>query len=97
MIILREAGYLRCPYKLQHKLRILEGECIMAKMKLKTNRSAHKRLKVTGTGKITRNKGWKRHLLSGKNATRKRRLSGDFVVDKDNIKAIQRMLPYGLK
>ena len=69
----------------------------MAKKKLKTNRSAAKRLKVTGTGKVTRRKGWKGHLLSGKNATRKRRLTGDFVVDKDNLKNIQRMLPYGLK
>jgi large subunit ribosomal protein L35 len=69
----------------------------MAKMKLKTNRSAAKRLKVTGTGKITRRKGWKGHLLSGKNATRKRRLTGDFEVDKDNLKNIKAMIPYGLK
>ncbi|MDA8421870.1 MAG: 50S ribosomal protein L35 [Nitrospiraceae bacterium] len=68
----------------------------MAKMKLKTNRSAAKRLKVSGTGKIMRRKGWKGHLLSGKNATRRRRLTGSFVVDKDNKKNIQRMLPYGL-
>jgi len=69
----------------------------MAKIKLKTNRSAAKRFKVTGTGKITRRKGWKGHLLSGKNATRKRRLTGDFEVDKDNLKSIKRMLPYGEK
>jgi large subunit ribosomal protein L35 len=69
----------------------------MAKMKLKTNRSAAKRLKVTGTGKIVRRKGWKGHLLSGKNATRKRRLTGSFVVDKDNLKNIKQMLPYGSK
>ncbi len=69
----------------------------MAKIKLKTNRSASKRLKVTGTGKISRRKGWKGHLLNGKNATRKRRLTGDFIVDKDNLKNIKRMLPYGLK
>jgi large subunit ribosomal protein L35 len=67
----------------------------MAKIKLKTNRSAAKRLKVTGSGKIMRRKGWKRHLLSSKNATRKRRLSGAFEVDQDNAKNIQRMLPYG--
>ncbi len=67
----------------------------MAKMKLKTNRSAAKRLKVTGSGKITRRKGWKSHLLSGKNATRKRRLTGSFEVDKDNLKNIKQMLPYG--
>jgi len=69
----------------------------MAKMKLKTNRSAAKRLKVTGTGKILRRKGWKGHLLSGKNATRKRRLTGDFEIDKDNRENVRQMLPYGLK
>ncbi len=69
----------------------------MAKMKLKTNRSAAKRLKVTGTGKIVRRKGWKGHLLSGKNATRKRRLTGSFEVDKDNLRNIKQMLPYGSK
>lgn len=69
----------------------------MAKSKLKTNRSASKRLKVSGTGKIMRRKGWKGHLLSGKNATRKRRLTGSFEVDKDNRKNIKRMVPYGLE
>ncbi len=69
----------------------------MAKMKLKTNRSAAKRLKSTGTGKIMRRKGWKGHLLSGKNATRKRRLTGDFEITKDNRENIRQMLPYGAK
>jgi len=68
----------------------------MAKMKLKTNRSAAKRLKVTGSGKVMRRKGWKGHLLSGKNATRKRRLSGSVEVNKDNLENIKRMLPYGI-
>ena len=67
----------------------------MAKMKLKTNRSASKRLKVTGSGKVMRRKGWKGHLLTGKNATRKRRLSGLVEVDKDNKANLKRMLPYG--
>ncbi len=69
----------------------------MAKMKLKSNRSAAKRLKVTGTGKIMRRKGWKSHLLSGKNATRKRRLTGDFEITKDNRENFTQMLPYGVK
>ena len=64
-------------------------------MKLKTNRSAAKRLKVTGSGKVMRRKGWKGHLLTGKNATRKRRLTGSVEVDKDNRTNIKRMLPYG--
>jgi large subunit ribosomal protein L35 len=67
----------------------------MAKTKLKTNRSAAKRLKVTGSGKVMRRKGWKGHLLTGKNATRKRRLTGSVEVDKDNKTYIKRMLPYG--
>lgn len=67
----------------------------MAKMKLKTNRSAAKRLKVTGSGKIMRHKGWKGHLLTGKNATRRRRLSGSLEVNKDNLTNVKRMLPYG--
>jgi large subunit ribosomal protein L35 len=69
----------------------------MAKIKLKTNRSAAKRLKVTGTGKIKRRKGWKGHLLTGKNTSRKNRLSKSVVVDKDNVKNLKRMLPYGSK
>lgn len=67
----------------------------MAKMKLKTNRSAAKRLKVTGSGKVMRRKGWKSHLLTGKNATRKRRLTGAVEVNKDNKTNLKRMLPYG--
>jgi large subunit ribosomal protein L35 len=67
----------------------------MAKMKLKTNRSAAKRLKVTGSGKVMRRKGWKGHLLTGKNATRRRRLTGSVEVNKDNKTNIKRMLPYG--
>jgi large subunit ribosomal protein L35 len=68
----------------------------MAKMKLKTNKSASKRLKVTGTGKVMRRKGWKRHLLTTKDASRKRNLSGAFEVDKDNLTNIKRMIPYGI-
>ena len=67
----------------------------MAKMKLKTNRSAAKRLKVTGSGKVMRRKGWKGHLLTGKNATRRRRLTGSVEVNQDNLTNIKRMRPYG--
>jgi large subunit ribosomal protein L35 len=69
----------------------------MAKMKLKTKRSAAKRLKVTGTGKVMRRKGWKGHLLTGKNATRKRRLTGAVEITKDNLENFKQMLPYGSK
>ncbi len=69
----------------------------MAKIKLKTRRSAAKRLKVTGTGKVKRSKGWKRHLLTGKSPSRKGRLSKAVVIDKDNVANIKRMIPYGAK
>lgn len=70
---------------------------IKTKIKLKTKRSAAKRLKVTGTGKVVRRKGWKGHLLTGKNSSRKRRLTGNIVVTKDNMENIRQMLPYGSK
>lgn len=42
--------------------------------KQKTNKSVRKRLRVTGTGKLKRNKANKRHLLSGRSSKRKRQL-----------------------
>ena len=42
--------------------------------KQKTNKSVKKRFRVTGTGKLKRNKGNKRHLLSGRSPKRKRQL-----------------------
>lgn len=75
----------------------MSGKGKMPRAKLKTNRSAAKRLKITGTGKVKRSKGWKRHLLSGKNSSRKRRLGRPALIDKDNMTNIKRMLPYGSK
>jgi large subunit ribosomal protein L35 len=68
-----------------------------AKIKLKTRKSTAKRMKITGTGKVMRRKGWKGHLLSGKNATRKRRLTGSVELTKDNRENARQMLPYGVK
>jgi large subunit ribosomal protein L35 len=70
---------------------------IKVKVKLKTRKSTAKRMKVTGTGKVMRRKGWKGHLLSGKNATRKRRLSGAVEVTKDNLENARRMMPYKVR
>jgi large subunit ribosomal protein L35 len=42
--------------------------------KQKTNKSLRKRVRITGTGKLKRNKANKRHLLSGRTAKRKRQL-----------------------
>lgn len=42
--------------------------------KMKTSRSAAKRFKVTGTGKLKRAKAYKSHILTKKTAKRKRNL-----------------------
>jgi len=42
--------------------------------KKKTHRGAKKRFKLTGTGKVMRHKSMKRHILTKKTRTRKRRL-----------------------
>jgi len=61
--------------------------------KMKTNRSAAKRFKVTGTGRVRRRRQALRHILTKKNAKRKRRLGQDADVDSANIKAVKRMVP----
>ena len=45
------------------------------KIKAKTNKSYKKRFKVTATGKVLRRKAGKKHLLSCKNANRRKNLS----------------------
>ena len=62
-------------------------------MKLKTNRSAAKRFKATGTGKVKRNKAYARHLLSCK-TTKQRKLRRSGLVDSANIAGVRQMLPY---
>lgn len=62
--------------------------------KMKTNRSAAKRFKKTGTGKLVRNKAYKRHILTKKSTKRKRTLRQDVVVDATNVKNMKKILPY---
>ena len=42
----------------------------MAKNKMKSHRGACKRLKLTGSGKVKRNKAYKSHILTKKSAKR---------------------------
>ena len=63
-------------------------------MKLKTNRSAAKRFSVTGTGKIKRNKAYKRHLLSCKSTKQKRNLRKSGLVHSVNVAGVRQQLPY---
>lgn len=62
--------------------------------KIKTKRAAAKRLKATGTGKLKRQRGWKRHKLEGKNPKRKRRLGKAVLVDKADQPRLKRLVPY---
>jgi large subunit ribosomal protein L35 len=62
--------------------------------KMKSNSGAKKRFKLTGTGRVKRNKAYRRHILTKKSATQKRRLRSRSLVDKTQEHQIKAMLPY---
>jgi len=62
--------------------------------KMKTNRGAAKRFKLTGSGKIKRNKAYGSHILTKKTTKQKRGLRQADLVDSANLKSIRKILPY---
>ena len=60
--------------------------------KVKTNSSAKKRFKVTGTGEITYQKSFKRHILTKKSTKRKRALRKKGIVSDANRPFVMRLL-----
>ena len=58
----------------------------------KTNRSAAKRFKKTGTGRYKRNKAFRSHILTKKSAKRKRQLRKPTLVSKADEKRVKRLL-----
>lgn len=60
--------------------------------KLKTNRSAAKRFRVTGTGKIVRGHSHARHILTKKSRKRVRKLTSSTLVSKADMHRVKRML-----
>ena len=62
--------------------------------KIKTNRAAAKRFRVTASGKIKRNKGYKRHILSSKSKKQKRHLRQSTTVATVETKNIRKLIPY---
>jgi large subunit ribosomal protein L35 len=62
--------------------------------KIKTNRAAAKRFRVTASGKIKRNKGFKSHLLSSKGKKRKRKLRRSTTVAAVETRNIRKLIPY---
>ena len=62
--------------------------------KIKTKRAAAKRFQQTGTGKLKRNKAYKRHILTKKSAKTKRNLRKAVMTDATNVKVMKKILPY---
>lgn len=64
--------------------------------KMKTNKQAQRRFKITGTGKLMRTKGMKSHLRRKKSPRTKRMFDKMFEVNAADRKRVRRLLPYGL-
>lgn len=62
--------------------------------KMKSNRAAAKRFRVTGSGKFKHGKKGRRHLNAGKSTKRKRQLRATGHIDPRDEVHLKRMLPY---
>ncbi|MBI1756658.1 MAG: 50S ribosomal protein L35 [Fimbriimonas ginsengisoli] len=60
--------------------------------KLKTNKTAAKRFKITGSGKITRRKSHNNHQFLHKSASQKRRLEQEPELFRGERKRVKRLL-----
>lgn len=60
--------------------------------KMKSNRSARKRFRLTATGKVRRNHAFLRHELTKKSRTRKRRLRHSTLVAPADSRRMKRLL-----
>lgn len=59
---------------------------------MKTRKSVAKKVKVTGTGKLLRRRGGKRHLATGKPAKRKRQLRRAGLISESYLKTYKRLV-----
>jgi len=62
--------------------------------KMKTNRGAAKRFRVTGKGRIKRAQSHLRHILTKKRSKRKRQLGSPEHVAECDVPAVKKLLPY---
>ena len=60
--------------------------------KMKTHKGTAKRVKLSGTGKLMREKTNRRHLLEHKSSRRTRRLDGTTTIDPSDAKRIKKLL-----
>jgi large subunit ribosomal protein L35 len=65
--------------------------------KMKTNKQAARRFKITGSGKVMRAHGGKSHLRRKKSKRSKNMFDKMFEVSPADSKRIKRLLPYGTK
>jgi large subunit ribosomal protein L35 len=63
--------------------------------KIKTNRSAAKRFRKTGSGKYVFSKSHASHILTSKSPKRKRRLRMAQTIKSSDMKELRRLLPNG--
>ena len=63
--------------------------------KMKTKRSAAKRYKLTGSGKVRYKKQNLRHILTKKSSKRKRRLRQPAILSSVETDRAKKLLPYG--
>ncbi|MFH1981250.1 MAG: 50S ribosomal protein L35 [Pseudomonadota bacterium] len=61
--------------------------------KIKTNRAAAKRFKLTGSGKFKFGKSHRSHILTKKTTKRKRQLRREHLVARSDIKEVRLLLP----
>lgn len=61
--------------------------------KIKTHRGAAKRFGVTGSGKLKRNKAFKRHILTKKAPKQKRNMRGTCLMSSADHRSVLQMLP----
>ena len=64
---------------------------------IRTKKAAAKRYHVTGTGKIRYKKQGLRHILTKKNAKRKRRLRLPAILSHVEEKRVKQLMPYAGK
>lgn len=62
--------------------------------KLKTNRGAAKRFKVTAKGKVKAKKAYRGHILTKKTTKSKRKMRKAAILSKADRKSVARLMPY---
>jgi len=63
--------------------------------KMKSNKAARKRFKVTAKGKVLSSGSLRRHMLADRSPKKKRQARGWQGLEKVDGKRVKRLLPYG--